>query len=1096
MNNRRVSGGVVNRRNSTNTGSDDEDVGSDIRQSRRTMPNFPGMRRAGGNANASDDEGDGGQGPSGPLGGGGAKFASAMVGGVGKVGKALNSIRRKDNKGDDDEKKNKRGSKSELSSSFHETNRGPTRKNTNDDDDDENDRKMQAEFENEMMESESASPKRMNASKQKVTSLKANETFARRRASTAGGSGQRERIAGHDTNILDKLPVEYRYNPKTATPVLHFLPRLMAALASRAETVPLRALLKAAEGDVQLHRARVQAALERDMKLIRSYKLDHDPRYKERCKRLQERKEMVADLKNEKEQILKDLKDGAGGSTISGLTQAESAQLQLVRWQRALELYVYDTSREYDDDDEDVNNSTNFDLLNWQSVFEKLLDGISEDQDISQILMDASEMCQKIVRETEKAVDDASQYMADLESAYVVRLEAHEMFARSCLQQVNNIEEQFRTAGQAALRIGHQLESAESKRSQCEAASILIRRWWIMESLAEQEVASGEPIPVEVEMNGGIPPNACRLDHLFTKRENSLEASKALKQLRAVVRSRGNAAASGASSAGAAMIIDKSGSKRLDITSNLITRVSDTLETRLLNQFSIVYNAGGNYDFSMKPRAGAISWKELRSLAQALLLFDSGRNLHKRYVEMVLENRFPELFDNSRKPKNEQELVAESMTDANLNTFDMDATRAKLSTLFHRVSEVCTAEFELIAHVFSSSDGARSDLLDGSEEMPLVVARALLQRVISDQNHGLQARINDLLASIDRLGDFESGAKKLDTFVIIHEKAASLFNTLRDAADRMMLTPDDTGGTSNEIAASAMNAVEALKGFLTSQELALSNQHRQSYINLELRLLHHDCCSALDIAGCTLVKKQATRPDNSLAEKGILEEYRAPILPLHKPSLEKSSFNGILTKPLKQAILRQPLIHATDSLARARLMFGANQRGGEATARVILSIYNQMCCFYGTAYLYPIVETLKEMLPSNSPTQPPSLPFNEDEDAHDLGINPAFWVALERIHSAAKSFDRELWAENTHNQRVWETLDECGDTVSMNFARSERAMFYSELERRGESAILRALETISTHVHWILVTGGESMLATGGSRMLGNLTGGSSGGKS
>ena len=100
MNNRRVSAGVVNRRNSANTGSDDEEAGGDVRQSRRTMPNFPGMRRAGGNANASDDEGEGGQGPSGPLGGGGAKFASAMVGGVGKVGKALNSIRRKDNKGE------------------------------------------------------------------------------------------------------------------------------------------------------------------------------------------------------------------------------------------------------------------------------------------------------------------------------------------------------------------------------------------------------------------------------------------------------------------------------------------------------------------------------------------------------------------------------------------------------------------------------------------------------------------------------------------------------------------------------------------------------------------------------------------------------------------------------------------------------------------------------------------------------------------------------------------------------------------------------------------------------------------------------------
>jgi hypothetical protein len=71
--------------------------------------------------------------------------------------------------------------------------------------------------------------------------------------------------------------------------------------------------------------------------------------------------------------------------------------------------------------------------------------------------------------------------------------------------------------------------------------------------------------------------------------------------------------------------------------------------------------------------------------------------------------------------------------------------------------------------------------------MPFTVARALLQRVISDPKNGLQARINDLLDSVDRRGDFDAGAKKLDTFVVIHEKAAGLFSLLKEAAEKYLV---------------------------------------------------------------------------------------------------------------------------------------------------------------------------------------------------------------------------------------------------------------------------------------------------------------------
>jgi hypothetical protein len=917
---------------------------------------------------------------------------------------------------------------------------------------------------------------RPNSAKSGLTSFMPRGAAGRRGVAKGGRRGDESiNSTGTKDRINDTIPQSFLVNPKSAEPELHFLPKLLhnaeeaksnqAISAGKKKTyqLSLRNLVKAAEEDIRLHRARVQAGMTRDVRLLRTYQIEADPSYKARKDRLSERASLIEELKTQTESILEGLEESRDSQ---GLTLAERAQVHLAHWQRAMELYVH----------------TQHEGMDWQSVFEYLLHGISEDQDISQVLEQASQLCSAVVESTSQAVKDAAEHVADMEAAYIIRLDAHQLYSGECLKQVGEIEDQFKSSGRAALQIGHQLEHAELKRSQCEAASILIRRWWLMENLAEQEKPAG-PIDVESEVRGITAPNACKMDPLFTRAENSLEASKALKQLRAVVRSKGNAAATG--SATTTMIADHAASRRFDLTANLITRTSDALEGRLLNSFSEVYASGGLYDFSSKPRPGAIDWRELRALAQALLLFDSGRSLHKRYVDMVVNSRFPELFA----PRIEDD-------DDRNEIVDMDATRSKLSNLFHRVGDVCTAEFELIAHVFGS-EGSRTDLLDGSEEMPLVVARALLQRVVSDPHHGLQARINGLLTSIDRQGDFDAGSKKLDTFVVVHEKAAALFTLLEDAADTMM--PVDEGNHRNSLKAeddaeAARNAVDSLKGFLKSQELALSNTHRQAYINLELRLLHHNCCSGLDHAGCALVKGPVPRPDSTLAEKGILEEYRAPVLPLHKASLEKSGLTGILSGPLKQSVLRQPLVHATDSLARAKLMFGTNKRGGETSSRVILSIYAQVCSFYGNSFLYPIVETLGEMLPKNAPSQPPQLPFDEELDANDLGVASAFWVCLERIHSAAKSFDRELWAEGREgSERVWENLQECGDSSAMSFAREKRLEFYAELERRGEAAILKALDTLSTHIQWVLVTGGESTLATGGTRMLSSLTGQSGG---
>jgi len=216
---------------------------------------------------------------------------------------------------------------------------------------------------------------------------------------------------------------------------------------------------------------------------------------------------------------------------------------------------------------------------------------------------------------------------------------------------------------------------------------------------------------------------------------------------------------------------------------------------------------------------------------------------------------------------------------------------------------------------------------------------------------------------------------------------------------------------------------------------------------------------------------------NSIGSGG-LADYRSPIMPLDQDHIRKGGFAALLNGPLKQSVLRQPLIHATDSLARARLMFGSGTGGGEgvdSTARVVSNIFSQMCNFYGPSYLYPIIDSLGKMLVNHPPNAPPSLPFDENSPPHNLGVDGNFWITIERIHSAAKQFDRELWAENrTGSVRVWEILVQTRSQTSLTLGKERRIRFFQELEERGEAVILRALDTLSAHIHWILVTGGEA----------------------
>mmetsp|Transcript_51844 Transcript_51844/g.155588 ORF Transcript_51844/g.155588 Transcript_51844/m.155588 type:complete len:1193 (-) Transcript_51844:49-3627(-) len=903
------------------------------------------------------------------------------------------------------------------------------------------------------------------------------------------------------------IPEEYLYDPFNAEPVLESLRSLDAEKATLSE------LLEAADGDVLLHSARIRAVLLNDASVVETYRPETDEMYRDRMSRRAARDREKDALNESAREIMAALD---AGQSKDHMTQSEVLAERLERWQRALELYVHAPEGGGEEEAKVRGTMPKVDLL---GLLEKLCEGCSEEEELLEALSQASQMCTALVEHTSLAVRDATEDAAEAEDAYHIRLEAHSVLARRATEEAEAIEERFKTNGRAALRIGQSLELAETKRRQCDSASTLIRRWWMMENLAEQEEASGEEIRVKEEVRGIIPSSSCRMDPLFTRPENSLEAARALKSLRTVVKSRGNSAAV----SGSAAPLDPKSAQRFELTGLLIQRTSAALEQRLLNSVSEIYSRGGTYDFSSVEsagRAGRLDWVALRELAEALTYFDQGRTLHRRYVQLVVTTRFPEFSRKKKKTQSRGEEGGYSDEESEEEEeFDMDATRSELSNLFHRVSEVCTAEFQLVAHVFAASSAANAPGGGGgwdipslhSEPVQLQVARALLQRVISDPKNGLQARINDLLASIDRRGDFDAGAKKLDTFVVIHEKAAGLFALLKDAAEQMFSKKGGggaaaqggaDGGTASAsgegAAAAAANAraVASLVQFLTSQEMNLASGHRRGYLNLELRLLHHECCAGLDRIGVRLMRPLPNLSFGILGggSEGGLAEYSAPVMPVDKEHVKQSGYAEILNGALKQSVLRQPLIHATDSLARARLMFGGglDGRGGdaEATARVISAIFSQMCSFYGQAYLFPIMEGLGEMLPSNPPSNPPNLPFDERRTPHDLGVDGSFWVGIERIHSAAKGFDRELWAEQrTGSARVWEILSGTRSHSSLSAAREKRLRFFNELERRGETSVLKALDTLSTHIQWILVTGGEGMLATGGTRLLHTLTG-------
>lgn len=207
-------------------------------------------------------------------------------------------------------------------------------------------------------------PKRTKSGEKDLRRTKSGENLSRKnpdsgkkssgRTGNSDGSVRSERTSGtrysESTQVLSNIPKEYLSKPDKAEPILYYLPKasnnnnndsFVAAggnIKSTSAFPSLRVLLAAAQDDIRLHRARQQAGKYRDPKLLSTYKIENDDMYLTRQQRLHERELLLGKLDMERKLILKELLEG----NTSGLTAKEATAIQLARWQRALELYVYD----------------------------------------------------------------------------------------------------------------------------------------------------------------------------------------------------------------------------------------------------------------------------------------------------------------------------------------------------------------------------------------------------------------------------------------------------------------------------------------------------------------------------------------------------------------------------------------------------------------------------------------------------------------------------------------------------------------------------------------------------------------------------------
>jgi hypothetical protein len=156
------------------------------------------------------------------------------------------------------------------------------------------------------------------------------------------------------------------------------------------------------------------------MELLRTYKLETDPLWFARQQQLNKRLLVLSNLDTERTILFNELQ-----AAITGLTKQEKTQVQLARWQRALELCVYaplpTNTAQLEDDHHGMSgvssSSSSQPELDLWGFLEKLLGGISEEDEMSDILSEASSMCETLVNVTKQITNDAGDQILQVDIA-------------------------------------------------------------------------------------------------------------------------------------------------------------------------------------------------------------------------------------------------------------------------------------------------------------------------------------------------------------------------------------------------------------------------------------------------------------------------------------------------------------------------------------------------------------------------------------------------------------------------------------------------------------------------------------------------------
>ena len=154
-------------------------------------------------------------------------------------------------------------------------------------------------------------------------------------------------------------------------------------------------------------------------------------------------------------------------------------------------------------------------------------------------------------------------------------------------------------------------------------------------------------------------------------------------------------------------------------------------------------------------------------------------------------------------------------------------------------------------------------------------------------------------------------------------------------------------------------------------------------------------------------------------------------------------------------------------------------------SRAVGELWGSTCVFFLHGYILPLLSLLESSLPKSSPTT--LLPFPLIEP-HGLGIGPNFWSSIAGVIKVCKIYDEVVWGWEAGKQEgtVSEILSSAGVMTELTVARERRIRFVKDVEKAGGNVLSSAIETLSDHIKWVLVSGEQKAGSSRGAYSISN----------